>query len=310
MSKINSSIQTNKIALVCPGSRPTQVDYMPTLQQCIAAQTQQEVIYAEDCLDWLPAEKRADIFLNYLFDESISTIWAVRGGEGSADLISYLHTQQQHIRELPEKLLLGFSDFTALILYFAQTYGWQTVHGPGALQISENSIDANSKQHCLNLVQRAACEFSLDELCPLNVAAKSPHRITGTLSGGNLTLLTFSALEPWQLDSRDKILLIEDVHENPHAIIRALKYLQRTQLFDGCKGIIFGDFNTSPIGSTEEEQQHNADAIMTVLGYFAESCDFPVLYTQAFGHGERNLPIVFNRHAQLHIDANNAQLIY
>ena len=75
----------------------------------------------------------------------------LRGGEGSADLIPMLHEKQNAIKKLPPKLIMGFSDITALLLYFSQHYNWPVIHGFNARQLALQTISPLSEKLTFNM---------------------------------------------------------------------------------------------------------------------------------------------------------------
>jgi muramoyltetrapeptide carboxypeptidase len=238
--------------------------------------------------------------LDYLFDENIGTLWALRGGEGSADLIPHLHKHQKRIAKLAPKTIISFSDGSALINYFSQTYNWPCWHGITALQVQPGYLHASNVKTSLDILLKAK-PLLIKNLKPLNETAKTNRLIKGKLTGGNLSLLNISIGDLWEIDTKNKIVFIEEVNEKAHVIIRTLKYLQRIGKFKQAKAILFGDFSFSRQGQTKEQQ-----AINRALNYFASTCSIPVLQTKQFGHGKYNTPLPLGQ--QLEIDLNQCCL--
>lgn len=281
-----------KLALICPGSR-----CLPHETKKVEATLSEQgyaFVSGEDCHTWLPPKARAELILSYLSDASIQCLWILRGGEGAADVIPYLHLHQAKLKNLPPKMLLGFSDFTPFLLYFAQTYGWQTVHGMAALQLVKAHLTKDSIAQTLAVIEGKR-QYVIDNLNPLNDQANTNPHIEATCTGGTLSLLNISVGDVWQLDANDKILCIEDVNEKGYQIDRTLKYLQRVGCLSGVRAIVFGDFTCQPIGRNPEIQLEQQAYIFKCLERFAASCDFPVWYTAQFGHGPIHYPIIFNR---------------
>ena len=123
----------------------------------------------------------------------------------------------------------------------------------------------------------------------------SPPRIAA------MSLIDISIKDIWEIETADKILFFEDVGEKAHKIIRSLKYFSRIGLFQSVKAIIFGDFNSEPIGCDRSQQEHNRDNIMKILQSFAAHQNFPVLQTNHFGHGKINWPFVYSHPYQLQL---------
>lgn len=242
---------------------------------------------------WLSAEQRAQICLSYLLNDDYDVLWLFRGGEGTADILPFLHMHMHQLKQAKPKLLMGFSDFTAMGNYFNQTYAWPVIHGPNAVQTAQGRLDAASLHATIPFLFDLNAPLMLTELQPINALARSSECISAALCGGNLSVLAISIKDIWEIRTLDKILILEDVDERPHKIARTLNYFQRIGAFTGVRALIFGDF----IYHREEEQQ----GIQRTLQRFANLCHFPVLYTNEFGHGKRNMPLPFYRNAQLQL---------
>lgn len=287
----------DKIALVCPGSVCTQSQHPAITQHFMSDRYKLESVFSDETTQKKSASERAAIFLNYLFDDQIKLIAALRGGEGTSDILPYIHQHYEKIKKLQPKPLLGLSDFTALLVYFNKYYQWPVIHGPSPLQFALERVDDMSQLLTMNLLfgkSETDSDLGLSELLPLNDRARENHAIEAELTGGNLSLMDISIKDIWEIETKDKIIFIEDVAEKAHKIIRTLKYFSRIHLFDDVKAVIFGDFTCDPIGCRKEEQEQNHQAILKTLSSFAKHHSFPVLYTKQFGHGKTNFPLIYS----------------
>jgi muramoyltetrapeptide carboxypeptidase LdcA involved in peptidoglycan recycling len=129
-------------------------------------------------------------------------------------------------------------------------------------------------------------------LTPLNSSAKALDILESTVVGGNLTLLSLSLKETWELNPSGKILFIEDWNEKPYAIDRTFKHLERVGFFYGIQALILGDFvgnlPTSQLGLTEVERL----AIESVLIRLSERMPCPVFSARTIGHVQDIQPIL------------------
>ena len=287
---------SKKIAFVCPGTPSTQeevkqtADYLQSVYQLTA-------IYQEDVHQILPAKQRAEIFLNYLFDPNIALLWALRGGEGSADIIPFLHQQKNKIAKLPPKLMLGFSDFTPILIYFSQTLGWPTIHGICARQLILKNINQMTEEKTLDWLLGKCATITVPNLTPYNEKARISTLLNGTMIGGNLSLLSICPKESWELKCDNKIVLIEEVNEMPYKIARMLKYLNRIDLFKDALAIIFCGFNFDADKFTNTAILEQS--VSKILSEFSKTCHCPVLFTPKISHAQNNLPITFSMPATL-----------
>jgi muramoyltetrapeptide carboxypeptidase LdcA involved in peptidoglycan recycling len=233
---------------------------------------------------------RAKYWLEQLSDERIDYYWLVRGGEGTADLLPYLHQERAYLASLPKRQVLGMSDATALLVYLAQQYHWPSVYMANALTFAkEGGLDPEDRKLILKCLVCGVWPDYLPSLEPFNKSAQLGGQLEGSLCVGNLSIMNISIGDIWQFDARHKILLLEDWHEKGHAIWRTLKYFLRIGQLDGVRALVFGDF----LHDTERVEQVNQ--IKRLLARFADLVDFPVYQTAAFGHGMNQFPLAFNQ---------------
>lgn len=219
-------------------------------------------------------------------------IWCYRGGYGCGRLIEKL---SQIEKPKQAKLLMGFSDITVLLNYLQQQWGWQTLHSPGARQILLQSIDEDSILLFKNIIFGRQDKVELNEVMPLNNLAKQNKKLTTTMTGGNLTMISTGLKTPWEIDTKNKILLLEDVNEAPYRIDRMLLQIRVSGIINQADAVIFGDF--SPSLDTENEKQK----MQKVLNRFADECAVPVLQCPGIGHGKTNKTIPFGTSAELNL---------
>ena len=158
-----------------------------------------------------------------LADPVADIIWLLRGGYGLTRLIPDLF-----FMEIPrkEKLFIGFSDGTALHVFLNQAWNWTSIHGAGALQITKNTVGAQTIEKTLRLLKEGYHSNFLPSLTPANDKAKKMSSLKGTLVGGNLCLLTCSLGTNWQINASDKILFLEEIDERGYRVDRMLAHLQ------------------------------------------------------------------------------------
>lgn len=187
------------------------------------------------------AERAADI--NAMFaDNDVKAIICLRGGSGAARLLPLL--DYELIKARP-KILLGYSDITALHSAIQAKTGLVTFHGPNGAG-SWNQF--NAEQFRQLFFQRQAMQYrnvstDEDELVPRQnrTITITPGKVQGELIGGNLTVLTALAGSSYLPDFRGKILFVEDVEEAPYRIDRMLTTLKLMGALDKIAGFIFGD---------------------------------------------------------------------
>ncbi len=217
-----------------------------------------------------------------LLNPESSAVWCLRGGYGCTRLMPALIKLK-----VPKisKLFIGFSDITTLHLFLQQKWHWQTLHGPSASQVAHQRIHADNIQE-LKKVVFGKLKQLVFSLSPLNDVANHTKRITSSLIGGNLTLVQASLATPWQIETKGKILFLEEVNETAYRVDRMLQHLQQAGILRQVQAIVFGDFIS--------EKKSNDEALMqAVLKHFAKAQHVPILQCTGVGHGEanRSLPL-------------------
>lgn len=181
-----------------------------------------------------------------LQDPHADAIVCARGGYGSAAILSALR-----LRRVPRpRLLIGFSDITALHAFFWQRCRLPSVYGPMVAagfdqgEGRPGGYDGASFQDAVS-GERATWDI------PLRGEVLKRGEATGVVLGGCLTLLETTLGTAWELDTRGAILLLEDRAVKPYQLDRMLLHLIQAGKLQGVRGIILGDFPESrpPRGS-------------------------------------------------------------
>lgn len=222
--------------------------------------------------------------VNALESPETDIIWAFRGGYGSARLLS------NHFNPHHQKLLIGYSDITAMHLYFIKHFNWQTLH---ARSISEYARNMGTEEETLRLKQVFAGEKTfINDFIPLNQAAKTCGAIEAKITGGNLCLIENSLGTNWEIDAKDKIVLIEEIGERGYRVDRSLLHLVQAGVFEHARAVIIGDI----LCAKEADGSKKCDF---AISRFAQSLSIPVVQCDKIGHGKDNWPIPLNTPAVL-----------
>lgn len=187
------------------------------------------------------AERAGD--LNAMFaDKEVKAIVCVRGGSGAARLLPLL--DYDAIRANP-KVLLGYSDITALHCAIHAQTGLVTFHGPiGAGSWNRFNVDQFRRMFFeRELMQYRNVVDAGDELVPRKhrTLTITGGKVRGELVGGNLSVLVGLAGSPYLPDFAGRILFLEDVDEAPYRIDRMLTTLKLMGALDAIAGFIFGE---------------------------------------------------------------------
>jgi muramoyltetrapeptide carboxypeptidase len=178
-----------------------------------------------------PDEARADEFNKFAEREDIACILCGRGGYGTLRILDMIYYDA--FLKYP-KIVIGFSDITALINAIHIQTGLVTFHGPVAV----NSYDQLTLQNFKNIfTPKDAKPIKLKEA---TTEVMYPGKTEGRLVGGNLSMLVSTLGTAYEIDATDSILFIEDISEHPYKIDKMLSQLRLSGKFDQCKGIAVG----------------------------------------------------------------------
>ncbi|MFC2130851.1 LD-carboxypeptidase [Bacteroidota bacterium] len=183
-----------------------------------------------------PDEVRAKELMDYIERDDINAIMTCRGGYGVLRILDMLNFKT--ICENP-KIIIGFSDITALLNAVYQKCNIVTYHGPVGIS-SFNSITLKSFEDIL---------LHKDDFKEITYTDSRINTInngiaTGRLIGGNLTMLASTLGSPYEIETESKILFIEEVSEDPYKIDRMLTQLHLSKKLQDCAGIMFGHYPT------------------------------------------------------------------
>lgn len=219
--------------------------------------------------------RAADI--NKMFkDESISGIFVIRGGYGSARLLDMLDYK---MIKKNRKIFVGYSDVTALHNAINQKCNFITFHGP--MPATEFYKDVDS--YTMDCFKENIFQYNSSGVL-VNPEDKEIKTLVngiakGRLVGGNLTLVCSSMGTPYEIDTKGKILFLEDIDEYPFRIDRMLLQLKQCGKFKDASGIILGAW-TDCIAPNPEKS-------LSLIEIFEELIvpeNKPTIYNFACGH--------------------------
>lgn len=225
-------------------------------------------------------------------DKTIKGVFCLRGGYGAMRILPLLDFET--IRNNP-KVFVGYSDITALHTVFNNTCGFITFHGP---------MPSNEYTQIDDFTLKSLTSYIFHDKREIinpsneNMKVLLPGRCHGILTGGNLSLLVGTLGTPYEIDTKSKILFIEEVDERPYRIDKSLTQLALAGKFRDCNGIILGAFTgcgtSHPLNSLSFE---------TVVDEIVLSHNKPIVSNLRAGHihSQTTLPLG----APIELDLNN-----
>ncbi|MEJ2616410.1 MAG: LD-carboxypeptidase [Ignavibacteriaceae bacterium] len=232
--------------------------------------------------------------LNEMFSRNdIDGIVAARGGYGCTRILPLI--DYNLIGKNP-KVLLGYSDITALHMAIFSKTGLVSFHGPvGISTFNEYSI-SNLKNVLLYPLENLTLyntenEKNSDSKSFTIISGKS----SGRLVGGNLSLIVSLIGTPYDFDSTGKLIFIEEIGEQPYRIDRMLTQMIEAGKFENASGIILGEF----IDCEPKKDDLNSFSLKEVLYKCLYNLNVPVIYGMSFGHIKNKLTLPIGINAEL-----------
>lgn len=230
-------------------------------------------------------ERAAD--LNEMFaNPEVDAIFCARGGYGSIRLLEKLDFQL--VRQNP-KILMGYSDITSLITAIYLKTGLVTFHGPMvASDLYRDDVDFYNAPNMLKaLTTSEPIGKVTNPYGQLELTFLQKGRGQGELIGGNLSIVISSLGTDYEIDTKGKILFLEEIGEPTYRIDRMMQQLKLAGKLDEAAGLIFGE----SVGC--DPRFRGEPTVKDVVQKFADELRIPVLFGLPFGHGtfKATLPI-------------------
>jgi muramoyltetrapeptide carboxypeptidase len=247
---------------------------------------------------------RADDVNRMFADDRIAGVVCYTGGWGSPRILPLL---DYDLMARKPKVLIGYSDITAMLNAIFQRTGLVTFHGPVGSSVFDVYTQENFRRVVMTaepagvLAQPAKkAEQLIDRVN--RIVRLSPGKATGRLAGGNLTMLASLMGTPYELDTDGAIVFLEDIREDVYRIDRMLTQLALGGKFDAAAGVAFGrctDCNTG---------RGSAFSLEDVLRDRFGSLRKPAISGLSFGHIEQKLTLPVGISATLDADLGTLTL--
>lgn len=228
--------------------------------------------------------------LNDMFaDPQVKAIFCLRGGYGSARILPLL--DYESIKQNP-KIVVGYSDITALHLALHQKAGLITFHGPVLTELTESFHPLTG----LHLFAQCAIPQPMGTYpTPKEAYTLTAGTVQGELIGGNLSLLTASLGTPYEVDTMDKILFIEEIGEEPYRIDRMLTQLLQAGKLQTAQGIVLTSFTDCDPALPEKSL-----SLSTVFQDRVGFLGIPAYFGLKAGHTSPNLTVPIGGRVEMH----------
>ena len=236
-------------------------------------------------------ERAADLNA-MLNDRDVKAIFAIRGGYGTPRILPFV--DYRAARRYP-KIIVGFSDITALQLALLRRSGLVTISGPMPGVELWNKPDPYTEEHFWRIVTSAR---------PIGRLRNPPHEpraghnfavAEGLLLGGNLALVCSLLGTKYVPSFSQALLFLEEVDEYPHRVDRMLVQLRNADVFKHVSGVLLGKF--SHCDPKDASKPHLS--IREVLDDLAEWCPRPIIENLQYGHIPKKLSLPIGVRARM-----------
>lgn len=252
--------------------------------------------------------ERIDDLHSLFANKEVKAIFNMRGGYGSGQILDSI--DYDLIKKNP-KIFIGYSDITALHLAIHKMTGLVTFHGPVLL--------SSYSPFTLNYFNKAM--FSSNPIGEIknsqglnNIRKKFPTRTitsgkaSGNLIGGNLSLISSLMGTKYEIETKGKILFLEDVGEEPYRVDRMMNQLKIAGKLKDAAGIVFGvcsDCNFEGLKSSRVWDW----TLGEVLDFYLKDLNIPVFYGLNFGHTDEQATLPIGIKAELDADLGILNII-
>jgi len=216
-------------------------------------------------------QERAEELMKFFERPDVSAIMCARGGYGVMRILDKL--DYDVIRKNP-KIVVGFSDITALLNAIYAKSSLVTFHGPVAVS-SWQDFTLNSFKKTLSLDELFSAK--IDDMQVINDGVAE-----GFVQGGNLRIISSTLGTPYEIQTDDSVLFLEDVSEHAYEIDRMLTQLVLAGKMKNVKGIVFGKFKN--LHARKSFYPNRGKTIFEVINEICKPLGVPLVYDFPFGH--------------------------
>jgi muramoyltetrapeptide carboxypeptidase len=239
-------------------------------------------------------ERRAAAFTQMWVDPRVKAVIAGTGGYGAVRMLPYLDPEV--FRRYP-KSFVGYSDITVLQSWLMRLAGMRSFHGPTVDDLIPSARDVTTASLLTALTTaRPTSRIGRDI-----ARAVRPGRATGRLVGGNLALVQQTIGTPYEIDTTDAILFLEEVRDPMSFVDERLVQLRAAGLLSKVRGIVFGHLSLDR--SEEDEFEDFVLDLVADLGV-------PVLMDFPAGHENPNLTLPIGTEVELVAEEATGWLVY
>ena len=240
-------------------------------------------------------EERRNDLQQMLDNREVKAILCARGGYGLSRIIDDLDFRK--FKKHP-KWIIGFSDVTVLHAHLFSKYKIASLHAPMAAAFNDGEGENVYIESIKNALEGVPAHYS----CAQHVFNKTGEA-KGELVGGNLALLVHLIGSASNINTKNKILFIEDVGEYIYNVDRMLVQLKRSGKFDKLAGLIIGGFT-----EMKDTERPYGKTTLAVINEHVKDFKFPVCFNFPVSHDTENYALKIGVKYSLEVRADGVRL--
>ena len=275
------------IGICCPAGFINLEDIQPSLQKIsewgFTVKVGNTIGKKDFTYGGTDVERAADL-QQMLEDKTIKAILCARGGYGAVRIIDKLDLKK--LKNNP-KWVIGFSDVTVLHSHINVNYRMASIHSKMCNSFPSDWSKAEPVQiETIESIRKCITGEKMNYLFTPNEKNKTGLAI-GELVGGNLKTLESLSGTKSDIDTKDKILFVEDTGEYLYSIDRMFWNLKRSGKLSNLKGLVIGGFKVKPDDVGEEFGKALEDIVLEKVTEY----NYPVCFDFPVGHQKNNFAL-------------------
>lgn len=250
-------------------------------------------------------QDRAQDVMEMFLDPEVKAIIALRGGYGTPRLLA--HLDYAAIRR-NAKILIGYSDISSLLLAIHKMAGIVTFHGAVALSTFNDYSTGYFKR---TLMQTTPVGLIQDPPAGMPTMLNNEIKtgsVRGRLVGGNMTLICSGLGTPYEIDTRERVLFLEEVGEEPYAVDRMLTQLLHAGKLTACKAILL-DRCAKCQPAEYKPAFYNTMSVEEIIIDRLGNLGIPVLYGLSLGHVADKPVMPLGIEVEINVEKKQFQLL-
>lgn len=239
-------------------------------------------------------ERRAENLMGIWSNPEVKAVIAATGGYGAVRILPYL---DPNVFRRNPKAFVGYSDITALHLWMMRRAQLRVFHGPTLDDLYPGTGDPTVSS-LLNALTTPRPET---EIGRGSARAVRPGSAVGRLTGGNLSLVQQTIGTPYEIDTRDAILFLEETRDPMSVVDERLLHLRAAGLLRNVRGIVFGELSLD-----RSEEDEFEDFLLDLVS----DLEVPILMDFPAGHEVPNLTLPLGTEVELVANETTGWLSY